>query len=229
MEAESLAAEQQSPPSRHIRVELSSYPGWIRFLHDLAVDEVNAIKLYGVFWVRIAWRSTWINQYREGCLHSTLESAIDFAETCRVQGSQFRIEELPALALCTSKGVVCVTQFNVVDPFSTFTVSTDAPETSLRVGQPLQDAMKVFTKKSASWRLPPTAEKSAIFAAALGRTSARYLEQMAGARVAIRRAINIGSTHKLLWSPAESHRLCNGARRIENEVRSSSLVRSNDS
>jgi hypothetical protein len=76
---------------------------------------VRAVKVVKIFYVstgRNAWWSTWITRYTPGCMHSTIESAKEFCEDRRVQGTVFYIDELPSLAFFAPERALVVSEIN---------------------------------------------------------------------------------------------------------------------
>jgi len=80
-------------------------------LRDM-VREVKVVRLYYVTTGRNAWWSTWITRYSPGCMHSTLDSAKSFCESCRVQGTVFYIDELPSLAFLAPERSLLISEIN---------------------------------------------------------------------------------------------------------------------
>ncbi len=50
----------------------------------LTLKNVKAVKIFYCFYGRNAWYTTWVQKYSENCMHSSLESAKEFAEANRV-------------------------------------------------------------------------------------------------------------------------------------------------
>lgn len=76
------------------------------------VQSIKVVKLYYVSTGRNAWWNTWITRYSPGCMHTTLESAIQFCEGRRVQGTVFYIDELPSLAFMAEGRALVVSEIN---------------------------------------------------------------------------------------------------------------------
>lgn len=145
---------------------------------DLSSQVVTAIRAVTVnycFNGRNAWHSTWITQYSSGCMHRTLDSAKEFAETNRVQGSKFYIKELPAISLDTMCGSVVVTEINTPNPLSQYSVAghTWANDPRLRslgpcsgsfpqVGQQVLTGMLSLQPGSRHWPIGKSSVNSVI-------------------------------------------------------------------
>ena len=66
--------------------------------------------LYYVHTGRNAWHSNWVTQYANGCMHTTLESAKEYAEKRRTRGTVFYIKQLPCLVFRSKDTCVLVTE-----------------------------------------------------------------------------------------------------------------------
>lgn len=84
------------------------------------VRNIKAVKIFYCYYGRNAWYSTWVQQYTPDCMHLTLESAKNFAERQRKQGSVFYIAELPALQIESGDNPIFITQINENDPLSKY-------------------------------------------------------------------------------------------------------------
>ncbi len=106
---------------------------------------------YHVSTTRNAWWSTTL--HLGGLNFSNLLSAQDHCEAERIQGTYFRIFEIPALAICGEKHALVVTQVNADDILKSFDVdkldSLNAllPVSSLTLAQ----VFLIFTKNSSYW------------------------------------------------------------------------------
>lgn len=84
------------------------------------VRDVRPVKVYYVSTGRNAWWSTWITRYSHGCMHSTLESAKQYCEKRRVQGTVFYINELPSLGFFAPERALLVSEINTEHFFQRF-------------------------------------------------------------------------------------------------------------
>ncbi|MDQ3777022.1 MAG: hypothetical protein M3461_23070 [Pseudomonadota bacterium] len=76
------------------------------------------MKIFYAFHGRNAWWSTWITSYAEGCMHAAWDSAREYCEKRRVQGTVFYANELPALAFIAEDRALIVSQINSSDILS---------------------------------------------------------------------------------------------------------------
>ena len=81
------------------------------------VRSVAVVKVYYVWTGRNAWWSTWSTRYSVGCFHRTLNSAKDFCEQRRTQGTVFYIDELPSLAFLAPGRALVASEINTDDFF----------------------------------------------------------------------------------------------------------------
>lgn len=86
------------------------------------VRSVAVVKLYYVWTGRNAWWYTWSTKYSKGCFHRTLESAKEFCESRRVQGTVFYIDELPSLAFFAPDRALIVSEINTERFLGTYNV-----------------------------------------------------------------------------------------------------------
>lgn len=88
-------------------------PFFRELLEKLPIARRSLRKIYYISHGRNAWNSTWVRKYKDGCLHTTLQSAKQAAEKWRVSGSVFYIEQVPALVLSTDGPYsIIITQIN---------------------------------------------------------------------------------------------------------------------
>jgi hypothetical protein len=80
--------------------------------------QVLPVQLYYVIEGRNAWWQTWTQRYRQDCMQEYLTSAKKICERKRVQGTVFRITQLPALAFRSDVGTLFISQINTDAPFS---------------------------------------------------------------------------------------------------------------
>jgi len=90
---------------------------------DLRLRSIKAVKIYYCFYGRNAWQSKWVHKYAQNCMHSSFESAKEFAEINRKQGSVFYIEELPALYIESGDYPILITQINKECPLINYSAT----------------------------------------------------------------------------------------------------------
>lgn len=69
---------------------------------------------------RNAWHGTWVRRYYSSSFHTKFEDARLFAESQRVQGSVFRITELPVVCYGVEDGWMLVSELNEERPLTHF-------------------------------------------------------------------------------------------------------------
>ncbi|MCX7197672.1 MAG: hypothetical protein NTW37_06700 [Proteobacteria bacterium] len=117
------------------------------------VREVKPVKLHYVTSGRNAWWSTWITRYSPGCMHSTMDSAKQFCESQRVQGTVFYIDELPSIAFIADNRALVVSEINTdsflkrIDVELLTTITTVFPVSTMT----LRQMMYVFRPYSPLW------------------------------------------------------------------------------
>jgi hypothetical protein len=166
-------------------------------------------KLYYVHDGRNAWHATWVQRYLDGCMHTTFDSATDYAESLRVQGSVFYIYEKPALVIEADEMVMAVTQINCRDVLAGYCATAVSDEVGfgkrkianarnnyLRRGSSLEGAFLSFDGDSRFWRDPPL-QDSVI--RVFGRTTLRAFEPMPGRCRGYRSSSN-GAYYRLGWA-----------------------------
>lgn len=87
-------------------------------------------KVFFVWSHRNAWWATDSNRYPAEAFFPTLDAAKMAVEGMRTQGSQWHIEELPALVAAAQTNCLAVTEINTADPLADL-VDTDADLRSL--------------------------------------------------------------------------------------------------
>lgn len=93
-------------------------PADMRFM----VRSVRPVKVFYVSTGRNAWWSTWITRYSHGCMHSTIESAKQYCERRRVQGTVFYIDELPSIGFIAPERALLISEINTEHFFQRFNV-----------------------------------------------------------------------------------------------------------
>ena len=89
-------------------------------LGSAVAKSAHSVCLYYVYIGRNAWNSTWIRLHQNDCMHSTRESAEDYAECLREPGAVIYIQELPALVLRSEAGCIVVTEINTKFPLGNY-------------------------------------------------------------------------------------------------------------
>jgi hypothetical protein len=80
---------------------------------DEVIHSCYAMCLYYLEYGRNAWHSTWVRRYyREGSIAASFEELKRTAEENRKQGSVFRIEQLPAIALQSDNATLLLVSLN---------------------------------------------------------------------------------------------------------------------
>jgi len=158
---------------------------------ELDLKSIKAVKIYFCFYGRNSWNSAWVHKYKTNCMHLTLDSAKNYAETSRVQGSVFNITELPALQFDGGNYPIFVTQINENKPlkdYSADALSQDAPFGSVKIlgyrdnymsyGAPLNGVVLSFTDNGRFWRIPQAKNNLVIALYAQNPVQATELENV---------------------------------------------------
>lgn len=175
----------------------------------LTLQNIKAVKIFYCFYGRNAWYTTWVQKYTENCMHSSLESAKEFAEENRVSGSVFYIEELPALFLEGGYYPVLVTQINQANPLKGYS-SKLHKNNLLILNVPIKDAILSFDYNSPFWKLPQQKNDSVIL---LYSKLAPQFEYLKTTKLRTWKSESFGGKYCLSWNLLESR------------VRQSSLLR----
>jgi len=147
----------------------------IKNLEKIKLRGIRAVKIYYCFYGRNAWHSTWVQKYYKDCMHSNLDSAKNFAELNRVQGSVFYIEELPALLFDGGNCSVLVTQINERCPLREYSANALREDVSagskkiegyrnnyLTFGSPMNGVVLSFEYNSRFWKNQQPRKNSVI-------------------------------------------------------------------
>ncbi len=153
---------------------------------DLSKAKVGTVAPCLIYYVttgRNAWHSTWVQQYSNGCMHTSLQSAKDYAEKRRTQGTVFTIKEQPALQVRTAKGQLFATQINTSRPLAEYSrdalreqpahgskLIKDSRDNYLSKGASALGAALSFDCASRFWRTAPPRKNSVIVVASGDRT-----------------------------------------------------------
>lgn len=84
------------------------------------INKIDHGIIYFVHNGRNAWHSTWVQKYYPGCMHSTLEEAMEYCEEKRTNGSVFYIIEMPVIIVCINYGKLIVAQINAGRPLASY-------------------------------------------------------------------------------------------------------------
>lgn len=187
---------------------------------------VTGLKKITAFYVhtgRNAWHSTWIARYYPGCMHTSLNSAKSYAETKRVQGTTFKISELPALIISSNIGSVVVTQINSKTPLAGYSrtavrlthhsqkLMNGHLNDYLCIGAPIYGAILSFESDSRFWKTPPPSYNSLIIT---------ETPEIAPETVEIKsenlnyKSFSHGSQYMMGWRPYESDISSDGISRL---------------
>lgn len=193
-------------------------------LHSLPLASETIVrrgvrKLYYVTSGRNAWWSTWILRYRDGCMHTDLTGAKQYAEGLRTNGSVFYIHELPVLVVEGPTQSLLVTQINCSNVLSEYRPlgsdrtrhGTAVMRRRIAPGVPLALAITSFDLASPYWDVaPPPSDSVLLFVAPVRlRDMAKYQES----HVVKYQSVSIGANYPLRWPESRY------------EVKSSSLRR----
>jgi len=86
---------------------------------DSAFLEVVPFTAYLLSSERTAWWNTLVRTYNgPRDLYTTFKSAAKSAQSKRLQGTSFTIEEIPSLAFISSEGMIIASEFGHLNPFS---------------------------------------------------------------------------------------------------------------
>lgn len=142
------------------------------------ITGIHSCALYFVTTGRNAWHSTWVQQYTNGCMHSSIASAKQYTEKLRTQGTVFTIKQQPSICLTTDSGTLFVTQINCSSPLSDYSHDALSPmpkdgtklikgaqDNYLVSGANTQGAILSFERSSRFWRTPPPPKNSVIIIA----------------------------------------------------------------
>lgn len=171
--------------------------------------------LYYVHTGRNAWHSTWITRYASGCMHTTLESAKEYAEKRRTRGTVFYIKQLPCLIFRSRNTCVLVTEINNHNPLSGYSPDATtnnvayglskiegARDNYLKIGAPINGVAKSFLPNSRFWNLRPAPKNSIIILSC--KNPALSVEKVTSDRLLAYKSYSNGGNYYLGWSITES-------------------------
>lgn len=179
------------------------------------VKGVSPRIIYYVTTGRNAWHSTWVQQYSNGCMHSSLQSAKNYAEKRRTQGTVFTIKEQPALQICTENGQIIVTQINTTRPLSDYSPDAvrarpaqgaklidKASDNYLTAGASALGVALSFDCASRFWRKPPPRRNSVIVVAS--EDAALELDALRPRKLRAWTSLSNGGGYLLGWREREN-------------------------
>jgi hypothetical protein len=152
------------------------------------IRSVFLTKLYYVKDGRNAWHSTWVNRWYPSSFHRSLENAKRYVEGMRVQGSVFRIIEIPTLAIGMKRGSAFVTELNCTTPLTDYLPPKSPEELAVR-----------WENRPGMWRLFP--QKVPSFVLRQLRTSPERRRPAVGNVLAP--VMDSFMEHSLFWRSAE--------------------------
>lgn len=178
-------------------------------LHD-----VKATTIYYCLYGRNAWHSTWVNRYYNNCMHPTLDSAKEFAESLRVQGSVFYIQELPALCIDAGSYSLVATQINTSEPlreYSTYAL-LESPSRSEKIegyrdnyftlGAPMNGVALSFDFDSRFWKTQQPKNDSIVLLYSKYKCTASDFKKIKLKRW---KSESVGKYYLLSWSKTENN------------------------
>lgn len=189
------------------------------------VQALQPVLLYYVFTGRNAWHSTWVQRYTPGCMHTSLQSARQYAEARRVQGTVFNIKELPALLFRSPHGCLVVTQINSHDPLATYAAM--AVHDDVGPGQrkidgaldcymvpdaPMQGVLLSFEPGSRFWHRAP-APRDSVIRVATDDSKACFAE-LPERGLLVQSSFSQGSRYQLGWRSREEQIGSKGVRQV---------------
>lgn len=153
---------------------------------------------------RNAWHSTWAQHYQaapEGtAMFTDSDSAKAHAESRRERGSQFYVNEAPALILRGVTSTVLLCDFHPADPFKGWRPRREGEAQSvLAPGVPLADVLQSFEHWSAHWSYPWRRSEHSLLRGRL--FDHRNLQPLGGKPLAAWRSHAQGSRFLLAWYP----------------------------
>lgn len=171
--------------------------------------------LYYVHTGRNAWHSTWVTQYTNGCMHTTLQSAKDYAEKRRVRGTVFYIKQLPCLIFRSHNACLLVTEINNRNPLAGYSPDATIDEIShsyskiegaldnyLRIGAPLNGVAMSFLPSSTFWSVRPGPRDSVIIM--FSENLELPVERANSDKLKAFKSFSCGGNYYLGWSTIES-------------------------
>lgn len=187
-------------------------------IHRLDSSPLKAISrgiIYYVHTGRNAWHSTWVTQYANGCMHTTLQSAKEYAEKRRARGTVFYIKQLPCLIFRSQITCVLVTEINNKNPLSGYSsdATTDdvayglnkiegARNNYLKIGASINGVAMSFLTNSRFWNVRPGPRDSVIMLSSMN--PALSVEKVSSDSLLAYKSYSNGGNYYLGWSGIES-------------------------
>ncbi|MFW1373484.1 hypothetical protein ACEV99_22545 [Vibrio parahaemolyticus] len=183
------------------------------------LNAVKQISVYYVYTGRNAWHSTYSATYTSRCMHPNLQSAKDYCENERVQGTVFHILKLPALALYTKYRTLIVTEINSNSPLSRFSLEKFLTKRTVQKNEigklawttDINTLVDSFDIYCGSWEVPSKSRHSVLM---FDGTSVK-LEVSRANDLGHYRSRSVGGGYYLQWSELESNIVRDGVRKIE--------------
>lgn len=158
---------------------------------------LSIVKVYLLISGRNSWHGTWSTQYRRNrAIFGQFREATSVAENLRIQGTQFTIKEIPALAFASLSGVIVVTEFHSNPSFKNLKM-TEISE-NLVLNQKLVLVTSPFrTARNEYWNTPfPSPDSFIVGVSQLSDTLEEYPERN---YLKVWKSSSIGPNYYLDW------------------------------
>ena len=184
--------------------------------------ELNTVRsisrglIYYVHTGRNAWHSTWVTHYFPGCMHTTLQSAKEYAEKFRERGTVLYIKQLPCLIFRSNGVAIIITEINNRNPLSGYSADATTDEVAigskkikealnnyLKVGAPLEGVTLSFLPSSRFWSHRPSPKNSVIVLAT--NDEAVSIEKVKSDDLLSFKSFSNGGNYYLGWSSIKPH------------------------
>lgn len=197
--------------------------------NESAVKSISKGLLYYVSTHRNAWHSTWIGRYSTGCMHTTLESAKEYAEQHRVRGTVFIIKQLPCLVYKCQDICLIVTEINTSRPLLGYNLDINEAKQGevvesesnsyLKIGAPLNRIVMSFLPSSRFWYAKPNPMNSIIMMAS--RKHILPLEKLKSQNLLSYSSFSNGGNYYLGWTSFNSKLKKSAVKEIHRKVKDS--------
>jgi hypothetical protein len=187
----------------------------LQSLESSPVTGISRGLIYYVCTGRNAWHSTWVKNYSPGCMHTTVESAKEYAENLRTSGTLFYISQLPSLVLRSNGAAVIITEINNNNPLSGYSAGAitkevvagfkkidGALDNYLTIGAPLNGAALSFLPSSRFWNQRPSPKNSIIILSV--NDGAVLIEKVNSDKLLSYKSFSSGGNYYLGWSSIDS-------------------------
>jgi hypothetical protein len=177
-------------------------------LANTKIKSIRSCVLYFVTTGRNAWHSTWVSYYGTQ-LHLSIDSAKQYAEKARVQGTVFTIKQQPSICLETDDGTLFVTQLWNDVPLSGYSKNALTPtphggqkliegfqDNYLIPGSLTQGAILSFHPSSRFWRKPPPLNSILIVATEISNLE---IDPIQRGKLKAWSSYSYGSEYLLAW------------------------------